>query len=94
MISRGHKHQHDDQTGHDQHHGNQPRQGDAAPARRKLAPDDPVLAFKISMEADEQDDDADAQKGGSEGFAQVSKSRACVVEVRFPGLQQQLVQKR
>jgi hypothetical protein len=74
MMTRRRDHKHNHQTGDNQHDGDQAGQGDAAPAGWELATDDPVLALKVAVEADEEDDDADSQEGGAEGFAQVAEA--------------------
>ena len=44
---------------------------DGPPAGGELAPDHPVLALQVPVVAQQQDQDADGQKGGAERLAQV-----------------------
>lgn len=68
----------DDQTSHDQRRRNQGNERHAAPRGRELAADDPVLALKVAMEADEEDDDGDAEEGGAERLADLAQLGAGV----------------
>jgi len=73
-MTRRRHHKHNHQTRDNQHHGDQTGQRDAASASWELAADDPVLALKVPVEADEEDDDADTQEGGAERLAQVAEA--------------------
>ena len=83
------------QTRHDQRRRHARHQKHAAPARRKLAPDDPILALEIPPPAHEQDQNGDSQKSGAQWFADLAEVGGCggvvgevaaaAVLVRFDG---------
>ncbi|KAI9856492.1 MAG: hypothetical protein M1830_006403, partial [Pleopsidium flavum] len=64
----------DDQTNHNQRGRDQRHKRHTAPTSREFAADDPMLAFEIAVEADEEDDDGDAEESGAEGFADLAEA--------------------
>ena len=58
-------HTNNNQTRHNQRHCNKRNQKHTTPTRWKLSSYDPILAFKISPSADQQDKDRDAQERGT-----------------------------
>lgn len=65
--------QDNDQTSHHKGEGNERYERHAAPTRRKLAANDPVLAFEIAMETHKEHDDADPDEGGADRLAHAAK---------------------
>lgn len=57
--------QDDDETADHQGCRDKGSQGNASAAGGELAPDNPVLALKVSMEADEEDEYSYTDKGGA-----------------------------
>jgi hypothetical protein len=71
--------QHNDQTCYSKsqsHHGNDE---DASSAGREFPSHDVVLAFEISMRADEQYDDGNGDEGGAQRFAHSAQLSVCRV---------------
>jgi len=65
-----------DQTNHNQRGRHQRNKRHTTPTSREFAPDDPMLALEIAMEAYEQHDDGDAEESGAEGFADFAQAEA------------------
>lgn len=66
--------QDDDEAGYNQSSSHEGYRDDTASAGRKLAADDIVLALKVSMEANQQRDDANGEEGRPERLAYMSKA--------------------
>lgn len=50
------------------------RQSHTAPTSRELAPDDPILALEVAVEAHNQNQNGDADEGGAERFADAAEA--------------------
>lgn len=76
--------QENDQTANDQRSGDDGHDKDTQTTRREFPPNDPMLRFKIPMEADEEHDDRDTQKGHPDGLPQLTQPDRSVVAVVLP----------
>lgn len=63
----------DDQGRDDQSSGYKRDQRDAATAGGEFTPNDPILTFKVAMEADQENQDSNPNKGGPERFTNTAK---------------------
>ena len=70
---------HNHQTRHNQRGAQRGHENDTAATGGEFAANDIVLALKVSVEAKEEDQNRDAEKGRTEGFADLAE--AVVVEV-------------
>lgn len=70
--------QDDHKTAHHQRPGDERDDGNAAPARGELAADHPILALEVSVEADEEHNDGDAEECGAERLAEAAEAIAAL----------------